>query len=179
MKTVAEYMVDFDAKYPECDTTIRSRIECEIENLIDNAKYDEDIAERLEDLDFDAIEIHCECDQCERVSRNPENWQHCIVYGNQVVHDECNARICKDAEFDATIEATVAAIESAVWIVCDYNIAQTGTRYYEICREDESGSGDTKVVRVADHCECYCREDYDVSPSGMTPDGLKKILENL
>ena len=176
MKTLAEYMNDFDAKYPNTDSVIRDRIESEIDNLIYNSD-DEDIAARLESLDFESIELFCECDRCERISPNPEPWQHCEVFNSQIVHDECNARLCKSVEFDATIEATVAAIEEAGWVVCDCNIAQTGTRYYEICKEDETGNCDTKVVRVADHCECYCREDYDVSPSGMTPEQLQKVLE--
>lgn len=49
--------------------------------------------------------------------------------------------------------------------------AQTGSRYLTCTRDDAQ-----VIVRVADHGECYCREDITVDPDGCEPWQAVRLL---
>ena len=146
---------------------IREAVKSEIENIIDNMQYDDEI----EMPEFNEIEIFCECNECQRKSMNPEQWRYMQVINGIVVSSECYDRISKKMEFENLVESVEELLEELEYDY-DYSIANTGT-YYFTAEKDEKEI----KIRVADHSECYCNEDHSVDlAGGMTIEQLRKAI---
>jgi cell division GTPase FtsZ len=96
-----------------------------------------------------------------------------------------------DQEIQENVIAIADALDSKGWLDIDIHQAQTGTVYItatkwmsledakksgladEMDIDNAAEDGDDEIsvevkIRCADHGECYCREDIDVSPTGVT-----------
>ncbi len=83
----------------------------------------------------------------------------------------------------AQVDEIVEAARAAGW-QHNLHVAETGSCYLTLVRPageydveyEEYQDSEDLVIRIADHGECYCREDYSVDPTGLTVEQVRAIV---
>lgn len=133
---------------------------------------DEEILDRLgtpEDFDPCLVQLFCYHERC--AAKDTYNATDGALVDGVFHCDGCIAKDRAAAEFEKLIEEVEQAFSDLSWEVFDESFASTGTRYYSIAK----GERELKI-RVADHGECYCTEDYSVDPDGLSVEDLRRVI---
>lgn len=153
------------------ESNLEDAVKADLISAIEAGIYDD---VDLDDFDPEYAEVCCMI-----CGRSKAAGDFCDLDG-MCVCEECRNRAAAKDAFHGLIDAVQDVIEESGWDIVwkKSSVAATGTRYYTINRykNDDEEEVETLVIRVADHGECYCREDYDVSPTGLTVTQLREVL---